>query len=207
MSTPAGFPMLDLPYSTPLEALVGPRVRLRLWRKADWDSLAQMLADPDVMEHLMPVNGRAESDAVAQRIERHFAAYGFGLWAMEVPGVSPFIGYTGLVHVPYAAAFTPAVEIGWRIQKAHWGHGYVTEAARLALADAFTRFGLKEVVALTVPANTRSQAVMHRLGMTRDPAEDFDSPLVPTGHRLKRHVLYRLTRAAFEAQPASSQHP
>ncbi len=77
-----------------------------------------------------------------------------------------FIGYTGLVLVPYAAAFTPAVEIGWRIQKAHWGHGYVSEAARLALADAFTRFGLKEVVALTVPANTRSQAVMHRLGMT-----------------------------------------
>lgn len=192
------FPMLALPYSPPPENLAGPRVRLRQWRPEDREGLAAMQADPVVMEHLMPVADRAASDAVADRIARHFAQHGFGLWVIEVPGVAPFIGYTGLVHVPYAAAFTPAVEIGWRIQKRFWGQGYVTEAARLSLRDGFDRLGLAEIIALTVPANTRSQAVMRRLGMTHDPREDFDHPLVPDGHRLRRHVLYRLARAAFE---------
>ncbi|GGF56043.1 acetyltransferase [Azorhizobium oxalatiphilum] len=193
------FPRVPVPYSTPPEAIQGPRIKLRLWRQSDWDGLAAMLADPEVMEHLMPVEGRAASDEVARRIERHFATHGFGLWAIELPGISPFIGYTGLVHVPFIATFTPAVEIGWRIQKAFWGQGYVSEAARLTLADGFSRLDLTEILALTIPANLRSQAVMRRLGMSHDPAEDFDHPSVPPGHRLRRHVLYRLSRETFMA--------
>lgn len=179
------------------DVLTGARLRLRRWRADDLEGLARMHSDPEVMEHLMPIDGRAASDAVGARIQRHFEDHGFGLWVIEVPGVSSFIGYTGLVHVPYEAAFTPAVEIGWRIQRAYWGHGYVTEAARLSLVDGFERIGLEQVIALTVPTNRRSRAVMTRLGMRHDPAEDFDHPSVPDGHPLRRHVLYRLDRADF----------
>lgn len=185
------------------DVLTGPRIILRRWRPEDLDGLAAMHADPEVMRHLMPIDGRAGSDAVGARIQRHFDTHGFGLWVIDVPGVSAFIGYTGLVHVPYEATFTPAIEIGWRIQRAYWGHGYVSEAARLSLQDGFGRLGLREVIALTVPANVRSQAVMTRLGMRRDPAEDFDHPLVPAGHPLRRHVLYRLARADFLAPQAA----
>lgn len=187
------------------DTLIGPRIRLRRWRPEDLDGLAAMHADPEVMRHLMPLAGRAGSDAAGARIQRHFDAHGFGLWVIDVPGVSAFIGYTGLVHVPYEAAFTPAVEIGWRIQRAYWGRGYVSEAARLSLHDGFGRLGLREVIALTVPANARSRAVMTRLGMRHDPAEDFDHPLVPTGHPLRRHVLYRLDRADFLTRQSSER--
>lgn len=178
-----------------------PRLLLRPWRAADRKGLWRMQADPRTMEFLLPVPDRAASDAVADRAEAHFARHGFGLWVVEVPGVTDFAGYTGLVHVPYVAHFTPAVEIGWRFDPAYWGHGYATEAARACLAFGFRKLDLSEIVALTVPANHRSRAVMERLGMSRDPKEDFSSPLVPAGHPLLRHVIYRITRAMFDAAP------
>ncbi len=87
--------------------------------------------------------------------------------------------------------FTPCVEIGWRLARAAWGHGYATEAARAALDYAFGTLRLDEVVSMTVPANLRSRAVMERLGMTRLEADDFDHPRLQEGHALQRHVLYR----------------
>ena len=128
---------------------------------------------------------------MVDRIEAGFAADGFGLWAVEVAGGPPFIGFVGLAVPRFEAHFTPAVEVGWRLAREHWGRGYATEAARAALDYGFGTVGLEEVVSLTVPANTRSIAVMERLGMTRDPADDFDHPRLPEGHRLRRHVLYR----------------
>ncbi|MFG1478219.1 GNAT family N-acetyltransferase [Xanthobacter sp. V4C-4] len=172
----------------------GPRVRLRHWRPADRDALWRMQSDPRVMEFLMPVPDRAASDAAADRIARHFADHGFGLWVVEVPGVTAFAGYAGLVHVPYTAPFTPAVEIGWRFLSAHWGQGYATEAARQCLAFGFERLELDTIVAITVPANRRSRAVMERLGMTRVENGDFDLPSIPLGHPRRRQVLYRIAR-------------
>jgi RimJ/RimL family protein N-acetyltransferase len=96
--------------------------------------------------------------------------------------------------VPFEAAFTPAVEVGWRLAREHWGHGYATEAARAAIAFGFDVVGLDEIVSFTSPANERSWRVMERLRMTRDPADDFEHPNVPVGHHLRRHVLYRITR-------------
>ncbi len=180
----------------------GPRVRLRGWRPGDRDALWRMQSDPAVMEFLMPVADRAASDAVADRIARHFTDHGFGLWVVEVPGVTEFAGYAGLVHVPYDEHFTPAVEIGWRFLAAHWGHGYATEAARQCLALGFSELGLDSIVAITVPANLRSRAVMERLGMERVEGGDFDMPTVPAGHRLRRHVLYRMTREHFALHSA-----
>ncbi|MFG1290845.1 GNAT family N-acetyltransferase [Xanthobacter versatilis] len=170
------------------------RLVLRPWREQDRDGLWRMQSNPATMEFLMPVPDRAASDAVAERAEAHFTRHGFGLWVVEASGVTDFAGYAGLVHVPYDEHFTPAVEIGWRFDPAFWGHGYATEAARAALAFGFDTLGLAEIVAITVPANRRSRAVMERLGMARDEEGDFDLPIIPVGHPLRRQVLYRLRR-------------
>lgn len=157
-----------------------------------------MNADPRVMEFLPKALDRAESDAMAGRIIEGLERDGFGLWAVEVPGVVDFIGYVGLNVPKFEAHFTPCVEIGWRLAYEHWGRGYATEAARAALEFAFARLRLNEVVSFTVPANLRSMRVMQRLGMKRNPTEDFDHPKLPEGDRLRRHVLYRMPRSQWE---------
>jgi RimJ/RimL family protein N-acetyltransferase len=146
------------------------------------------------MEHFQAPLSRAESDALVDRIEAAFNQRGFGLWAVEVTAGAPFIGFVGLSVPTFEAHFTPAVEVGWRLAPEHWGRGYATEAARAAVDFGFTSAGLDEIVSFTVAANTRSVAVMERLGMTHDPVDDFDHPRIPPGHALRRHVLYRLKR-------------
>ena len=173
--------------------LRGERVLLRSWTEDDLAPFAALNADPRVMEHYPATLTRGESDAfVRERVEPHFAEHGFGLWAVEVPGAAPFVGYVGLSVPGFEAHFTPCVEIGWRLGFEHWGKGYATEAARVAIEFGFSEAGLDEIVSFTVPGNRRSIAVMERLGMTH--AGEFDHPRLPTGHRLRRHVLYRLTR-------------
>src|SRR5262245_613882 len=173
------------------------RVLLRGWRSEDLDPFAALNADREVMEHFPATLSRAESAAMIGRIQAQLDERGFGLWAAEVPGVAPFIGFVGLSVPRFTAAFTPCVEIAWRLARAHWGHGYVTEAARAALHRGFTVHDLQEVVSFTVPANVRSRAVMERLGMTHAPEDDFDHPLLVEGHPIRRHVLYRLRRGDF----------
>jgi ribosomal-protein-alanine N-acetyltransferase len=176
-----------------------PRLVLRSWRDADDDAFAAMFSDPAVMEFLgLAPTDRAAIDAGIQRIKAHFAEHGFGWWAVEVPGIAPFIGFIGLAVPRFEAPFMPAIEVGWRLASAHWGKGYATEGARAALEFGFTQLGLEEIVSFTVPANARSLRVMERLGMTHDPAEDFDHPRLPEGHTLRRHVLYRLGRARWQ---------
>jgi RimJ/RimL family protein N-acetyltransferase len=146
------------------------------------------------MEFFPSVLDRAESDALADRIEAGFRVLGYGLWAVEVPREAEFIGFVGLALHDFEAHFTPAVEVGWRLERSYWGRGFASEAARAAVADGFNRAELDEIVSFTVPANVRSVRVMQRLGMTHDPADDFDHPRFPVGHRLRRHVLYRRMR-------------
>lgn len=155
-----------------------------------------MNADPEVMRHFPARLSRAESDAFVDRIADGFARNGYGLWALEVRGTGEFIGYAGLQPANFEAHFTPAVEIGWRLARPAWGYGYATEAARAAVAYGFGPGGLDEIMSWTVPANERSRAVMRRLGMTHDAADDFDHPRLPEGHPMRRHVLYRLSRPA-----------
>jgi RimJ/RimL family protein N-acetyltransferase len=174
--------------------LITPRLRLREWRDTDFPAFAALNADPEVMLHFPEMLDRAASDALAERIVAHFDRHGFGPWAVEVPGVADFAGFVGLMVPAFDAHFTPCVEIGWRLARTAWGHGYATEAARAALDYAFGTLKLDEVVSMTVPANLRSRAVMERLGMTRLPADDFDHPRLPQGHALQRHVLYRKRR-------------
>jgi RimJ/RimL family protein N-acetyltransferase len=134
---------------------------------------------------------------MVDHIQKHFGDHGFGLWAIEVPGVAPFIGFAGLQVPGFSAHFTPCVEIGWRLAFEHWGHGYATEAARLALGYGFGTAALREVVSYTSATNRRSRAVMERLGMRRDPTDDFDYPRLPEGHPLRPHVLYRLDSGSY----------
>lgn len=164
---------------------------LRPWRDDDLAPFAALNQDPVVMEHFPSLLDRDRSDAMAARIRAHFDREGFGLWAVEVPGVAPFIGFTGLQR----PAFMPAdIEIGWRLARAHWGAGYASEAARAAVDYAFRELALPALIAMTVPSNLRSQRVMHKLGFARDPSADFEHPLIPEGSRMRSHWLFRLAR-------------
>src|SRR5688572_19961876 len=161
-----------------------PRLLLRRWRKSDREPFAAMNADPLVMEHLPSPLTRAESDARIERCEIHFAEHGFGLWAVEIPGIAPFAGFIGLAAPAFEAYFTPCVEIGWRLAAEHWGQGYATEGAKAAVAFGFETLGLAEIVSFTVPQNVRSRRVMEKIGMWHDAAGDFAHPLLPRDHRL-----------------------
>ncbi len=172
------------------------RLLLRRWGPEDRDAFAALNADPAVMEHFPSVLSRAESDALADRIEQFHAERGYGLWAVEVPGVTPFVGFTGLAVPRFEAHFTPAIEIGWRYAAAHWGKGYATEAARAVLAEAFEHLDINEIVSFTVPGNLPSRAVMERIGMTYDAKDDFEHPGVP--EQWRKHVLYRVGRGVVD---------
>ncbi|TWT02917.1 GNAT family N-acetyltransferase [Reyranella sp. CPCC 100927] len=184
---------------TSVATLATERLRLRAWTEDDLAPFAALNADPRVMAHFPKCLDRAESDAMVARIHAHLARHGFGWWAVEVPAVARFIGFVGLSVPSFQAPFTPCVEIGWRLAAEHWGRGYATEAARAALAFGFNDVGLEEIVSFTAPANLPSRAVMERLGMTRKPADDFEHPNLPSGHALRRHVLYRLHRSDWNA--------
>ena len=172
------------------------RLILRPWRNSDMSLFAEQNADPVVMQYLTGVLTRAESDAYVERARRHFVENGFCKWAVEVPGVSPFVGAVGLTRVRFKASFTPAVEVAWRLSRRYWGQGYATEAAAAAIADGFDRVGLKEIVAMTALGNTASIRVMERLGMSR--SIEFDYPNHPGGSQLRRHILYRLQRPSCD---------
>ncbi|GAA3533375.1 N-acetyltransferase [Aeromicrobium flavum] len=172
------------------------RLILRRWRESDRELFAALNTDPEVMEHFPAALDRAASDAMVERITAHLDAHGWGLWAVETDD-GRFAGFTGLNPVPPTVAAlvsgNPTVEVGWRLARWAWGHGYATEAATAAVRHGFDVLGLDEIVSFTAAGNLRSRAVMERLGLTRDPADDFDHPAVPPDSPLRHHVLYRLT--------------
>ena len=170
-------------------ALRTPRLLLREWREEDEAAFTEMSADPALTEFLLP----PAPDWVV-RARRRWDEHGFGQFVVELPGGAPFIGVVGLNDLHPAAPAAPAIEAAWRLARPYWGKGYAAEAARAAIEDGFYRLGLAEIVAITVVDNVRSRRVMERLGMTRDPTEDFEHPRLPEGHSLRRHVLYRIRR-------------
>ena len=172
--------------------LTTPRLILREWRDEDLAPLATMTSDPEVMRFFTDIRPGARSDAWAARARAHFAQHGFGIWAVEAPGVADFIGFVGLSTVPPEFPTGAGVEIVWTLDRPFWRRGYALEAARAAIADGFTRLGLGEILAFTATVNLPSRALMERLGMTRDAAGDFEHPRVPEGHPLRPHVLYRI---------------
>lgn len=185
--------------------LMTPRLILRRWCDRDRIPFAQLNADVSVMEHFPAPLTPAESNALVDRIEQKFATQGFGFFALEHRDTQEFLGCVGLNQPSFEAPFTPAIEIGWRLAQRFWGQGYASEAAREALRFGFEEIergglALEEIVSFTAVGNGRSIALMQRLGMTRNLAEDFDHPALPPGHRLQRHVLYRLSREQWLQQ-------
>jgi RimJ/RimL family protein N-acetyltransferase len=176
------------------QSLQTERLLLRHWRDEDVDSFATLNADAQVMEHFPSLLSREQTDTVTSRIRAHFTERGFGLWAVELKETGEFIGFVGLQVPTFDAHFMPCVEVGWRLDKRFWGKGYAPEAAVASLRDGYERLGLEEIVSMTTTTNKKSMRVMEKLGMSRDPADDFDHPRIPEGHRLRRHVLYRLSK-------------
>lgn len=181
------------------------RLVLRRWRDEDRPPWVALCADPEVMEHFQGTTPADVANGFIDKVERHWDEHGWGLWALEVPGVSPFIGHTGLWPATHALGYE-SVEVGWRLARPYWGHGYVTEAAREALRFGFEDVGLETIVSFTVPANERSWRVMERIGLERVPDGDFDHPSVDAAAypRLVRHVLYRLDRATWRERQSAS---
>jgi RimJ/RimL family protein N-acetyltransferase len=176
--------------------LMTARLQLRTWRPEDLPVFAEMNSDPRVMEFLPKLLSREESDRMAARIQQFFDRDGFGMWAVEAPGIASFLGFVGLWRPDFDVPFTPCVEVGWRLAFPFWGRGYATEAARAALTYGFEVLALPEIVSFTPTINDRSRRVMERLGMIRRCEDDFDLPIYPAGHPLSRHVLYRLAAGA-----------
>jgi RimJ/RimL family protein N-acetyltransferase len=167
------------------------RLLLRGWMSADRAPFAALNADPEVMEHFPARLSRAESDAMVDRVMAGLAERGWGLWAVQVRKTGQFAGFVGLNPVPDDLPVAPAVEVGWRLAKAHWGQGFAPEAARAAVDFGFDQLGLPELVSFTTTGNLNSRRVMEKLGMTRDPADDFHHPGLALWPE-RRHVLYRL---------------
>ncbi len=170
------------------------RLLLRQWTAEDRAPFAELNADVRVMQHFPAPLSRAESDQLADRIELRLSENGYGLWAVEIPGVTRFAGFIGLAVPSFEAHFTPCVEIGWRLAADHWGQGYAPEGAKAALEFAFDVLELDEVVSFTPGRNLASRRVMEKLGMTYSASDDFEHPSIPEGHELRRLVLYRKQR-------------
>lgn len=170
------------------------RLMLRGWRDLDVEPWVTMSADERVMEFFPRPYTRAEAEKFASWARSELERNGFGWWVVEVKDEIPFAGVVCVQRVPFDAPFTPAKEIGWRLALPAWGRGFAYEGARAALDHVFRTLGWPEVVAMTSTLNLRSQKLMQRLGMTHDPSDDFDHPRLPVGHRLQRHVLYRIKR-------------
>lgn len=176
-----------------------PRLLLRRWRDGDREPFAAMNADPVVMEYFPSVQDRAASDALVDRVEATFEQRGWGLWAVERLDTGAFAGFVGLNPVPDDFPSAPGVEVGWRLAREHWGHGFAPEGGRAALQVAFEGVGLDEVVSFTTVANERSRRVMTKIGLRHDPARDFDHPGTP-GWWGQRHVVYALDATTWRGQ-------
>ena len=165
-------------------------VSLRQWKDSDLAPFTALNADREVMRYFPSPLTREQSDFFVLRQRELIERQGWGLWVVDVDGA--FAGFTGLAVPTFAAAFTPCVEIGWRLAREYWGRGIAHEAAKQALHHAFAELHLSEVVSFTARVNDRSRRLMERLGMVRDLQADFLHPRIPEGHELAEHVLYRM---------------
>ncbi|QND52340.1 GNAT family N-acetyltransferase [Phyllobacterium sp. 628] len=171
------------------------RLRLRPWRPEDRAPFFAINSEPAVQRYLMPLT-RERSDAMLDRIDAHFAQNGWGFWALEERESRTLIGMCGLLHIPWQAFFTPAVEIGWRLSTSWQGKGLAREAAEAALTYGFQTLKLDRIVSFTTPANTPSWGLMERLGMRK--IGEFNHPDLQDGHPLRAHVVYEITASQLE---------
>jgi RimJ/RimL family protein N-acetyltransferase len=176
------------------------RLILRRWKESDLLPFIRINADPRVMEFMLGTMTEEETRQSVEHMKKHFDARGFGRWAVEIADSEKFIGFVGISIPSYPLAFSPCVEVAWRICAEEWGKGYAPEAGNEAMRDGFERVGLQEIVSFTTLTNLKSRRVMEKLGMRYCPSEDFNHPMVPADHRLLRHVLYRMSKSDWRPQ-------
>jgi len=177
-----------------LDRLRTDRLVMRRWRDADREPFAALNADPQTMRFFPGTLDRAASDKIVDRIEQRFEALGFGMWALEIASTGQFIGFTGLNPLPEGMPGGGGTEVGWRLARTAWHHGYATEAARTALDVAFGILQMAEIYSITAVVNEPSRAVMRRLGFTE--FARWDDPRIPEGNPLRPHLAHRLARCA-----------
>ncbi|WP_373998763.1 GNAT family N-acetyltransferase [Bdellovibrio bacteriovorus] len=175
-----------------MEYLETPRLILRLWKPEDIDPFHALCSDPEVMEYFPSTLSKEETIAFIERLKANQKKDGYSFMACERKDTGEFVGFVGLSYFTHPTHFSPCVEVGWRLAKKHWGHGFAPEAARAVIDYAFGSLKASEVVAMTAVDNWKSRRVMEKIGMTYNSADDFDHPKVADGHPLKRHVLYRI---------------
>lgn len=173
------------------------RLRLRNWMDSDREPFAALNADPRVMTYFRSVYTREESDNMIDMCAEAIEKTGFSFWAAERKDSGEFIGFVGINRFNRDLPFCPCVEIGWRLAHAYWGYGFASEAAKECLRAGFMDFDIDEIVAFATLGNTRSRAVMSRIGM-KDTGTVFDHPNVPVETGLQPHCLYRLAKEAWE---------
>jgi GrpB-like predicted nucleotidyltransferase (UPF0157 family)/predicted acetyltransferase len=182
------------------------RLIIRTLQDSDTELLAKLSNDPVVMEHFPSAQSLEEIQYLVDRIHKHYDEHNYTLYAVDLKSSHKFIGFTGLMSVPFKAHFTPAVEIGWRLAKEYWNNGYATEAAQAVLELAFNEHNLNEVVSFTALSNIPSQRVMQKIGLLHDCRDDFEHPKLPKDHPLSQHVLYRLSKESWQLSNEKIRH-
>jgi RimJ/RimL family protein N-acetyltransferase len=190
--------------ATTHHALTTDRLRLRQWCDQDTDAFAELNADPQVMAHFPNTMTQEESDSAVARYRRHIEHNGWGFWALERRDTGAFIGMAGINRPDYPLPCGPCMEVGWRLHRTAWGFGYATEAAEAALEHAFGPLACDAVYAFTAVSNSRSAAVMKRLGMV-DTRQNFAHPKIAADSPVSEHVLYALTQENWEKRHAISR--
>jgi RimJ/RimL family protein N-acetyltransferase len=175
------------------------RLVMRRWRDSDREPFAALNADPHTMRFFPNPLDRPASDALIDRIEERFETQGFGLWALEIAGTGEFIGFTGLNPIPQGLPAGGGMEVGWRLARTAWHHGYATEAARAALDVWFGDLGMAEIYSMTAVINEPSQAVMRRLGLTE--FARWDHPRLLADSPIQANVTYWCTSANYQPHP------
>lgn len=168
------------------------RLILRTWKKSDLKPMIQINQDPRVMEFFPSTLTQKKTEELVERLTNHYKKHGFTLYPVELKKTKECIGMVGIATVPFKTAFTPAVEIAWRLAPEHWGNGYATEAAKAVIHHAFTVLNIKKIVAFTTSKNIASQRVMEKIGMQRNTAFDFEHPKLDKKSPLLKHIFYEI---------------
>jgi RimJ/RimL family protein N-acetyltransferase len=191
--------------NTPKIILTTDRLILRTWKPNDIPLMAAISSDPLVMKHFPAIQDITATQTLINRVNEHYATFGYALYAVETKDTHAFIGFVGLNHPSFEIPHfhpknLPIVEIGWRLSSQQWRKGYATEAAKAVLHYAFTVLNLDEIISFTVVANTKSRRVMEKIGLRHSESDDFDHPKLGEDSPLRRHVLYRLIRDDYQVQ-------
>jgi [ribosomal protein S5]-alanine N-acetyltransferase len=171
------------------------RLILRDWRESDLLPFSDMNKDPEVMEFFPCILSPEETALLYRKITDFIKEYGFGLFAVESKQTQQFVGFIGFSQPTFTSFFTPCVEIGWRLVRQSWNQGLATEGAKACLMHGFSALGFKEIYSWTAKVNTKSINVMKKIGL--EYRGEFEHPNVAIGHRLRRHVLYRVSNNEF----------